>query len=139
MENIKCIEKQKHALCIIFSKGKFEHTNEWFKSSKILNIYKLNIFNTAVFMHKIQGKSALSIFLSKFRKSSHSYPTQFSHLNYVKPIPKLNKCKHRISYRGPFIWNNFLSTTYKEITDVANFKTATKSKLLSLKNEISFF
>ena len=138
--NLKKINsQQKHALCIIFNKSKFEHTNELLKSSKILNVYKLNIFNTAVFMHKIQGKSALSIFLSKFRKSSHSCPTQFSHLNYVKPIPKLNKCKHRISYRGPFIWNNFLSTTYKEITDVANFKTATKSKLLSLKNEISFF
>ena len=139
MENIKCIEKQKHALCIIFSKGKFEHTNEWFKSSKILNIYKLNIFNTAVFMHKIQGKSALSIFLPKFRKSSHSYPTQFSHLNFVKAIPKLNKCKYKISYRRPFIWNGFLSTMDKEITDDVNFKAATKSKLLSLKDEISFF
>ena len=90
-------------------------------------------------MHKIQEKSAPSIFLPKFRKSSHSYPTQFSHLNYVKPIPKLNKGKYRISYRGPFIWNNFLITRDKEITDVANFKAATKSKLLSLKNEISFF
>ena len=110
-----------------------------FKSSKILNVYKLNIFNTAVFMHKIQGKSAPSIFLRKFRKPSHSYPTRFSHLNYVKPIPKLNKCKYRISYRGPFIWNNFLSTTDKQIADVAKFKAATKSKILALKNEISFF
>ena len=110
-----------------------------FKSCKILNVYKLNIFNTAVFMHKIQGKSALSIFLPKFRKPCHSYPTRFSHLNYVKPIPKLNKCKYRISYRGPFIWNNFLSTTDKQIADVAKFKAATKSKILALKNEISFF
>ena len=110
-----------------------------FKSSKILNLYKLNIFNTAVFMHKIQGKSAPSIFLPKFRKSSHSYLTRFSHLNYVKPIPKLNKCKYGISYRRPFIWNNFLSTTDKQIADVAKFKVVTKSKLLSLENEISFF
>ena len=110
-----------------------------FKSSKILNVYKLNIFNTAVFMHKIQGKSAPNIFLPKFRKPSHSYPTRFSHLNYVKPIPKLNKCKYGISYRGPFIWNSFLSTTDKQITDVTKFKAVTKSKLLSLKNEISFF
>ena len=109
-----------------------------FKSSKILNVYKLNIFNNAVFMHKIQGKSAPSTFLQKFRKLSHSHPTGFSHLNYVKPIPKLNKCKYGISYRGPFIWNNILSTTDKQITDVAKFKTATKSKLLSLENEISF-
>ena len=75
-----------------------------------------------------------------FRNSGnpHSYPTRFSHLNYVKPTPKLNKCKYEISYRRPFIWD-FLSTTDKEITDFAKFKAAIKSKLLSLKNEISFF
>ena len=109
------------------------------KSSKILNVYKLNIFNTAVFMHKIQGKAAPSILLQKFRKLSHSYPTRFSHLNYVKPIRKLNNCKYGISYREPFIWNNFLSTTDKKISDVAKVKAVTKSKLLSLKNIISFF
>ena len=135
--NLKKINsQQKHALRIIFKKSKFEHTSELFKT---LNVYKLNIFNTAVFMHKIQGKSAPKIFLPNFRKHSHSYPTRFSHLNYVKPTPKLNKCKYGISYRGPFIWNNFVSTTDKEITDVGKFKAATKSKLLSLKNEISFF
>ena len=131
--------QQKHALRIIFNKSKFEHTSGLFKSSKILNVYKLNNFSTAVFMDKIQGKSAPGIFLPKFRKSSHSYPTRFPHLNYVKVTPKLNKCKYGISYRGPFIWNNFLSTAVKEITDVAKFKAAIKSKLLSLKNETSSF
>ena len=107
--NLKKINsQQKNALRIIFNKRKFEHTSELFKSSKILNVYKLNIFNTAVFMHKIQGTSAPSIFLPKFRKPSQSYPTPFSHLNYVKPTPKLNKCKYGVCYRGPFIWNNFL-------------------------------
>ena len=138
--NLRKINSQhKHVLRIIFNKRKFEHTSELFKCSKILNVYRVNIFNTAVFMHKIQGKSEPSIFLPKFRKPSHSYPTPFSHLNYVRLTPKLNKCKYGISYRGPFIWNNFLSTADKEITVVAKFKAATKSKLLSLKNETSFF
>ena len=135
----KINSQQKHALRIIFNKSKFDHTSELFKSSKILNAYKINIFNTAVFMHKIQGKSTPSIFFWKFRKPSHSYPTRLSLLSYVKPTPKLNKCKYGISYRGPFNWNNFLSTADKEITDVAKFKAAIKSKLLSLKNETSFF
>ena len=138
--NLKRINsQQKHALHTIFNKRKFKHTSEFFKSSKNLNVYKVNIFNTAVFMHKIQGKSAPSIFLSKFRKSSYLYPTRFSHLNYIKPIPKLNKCKYGISYRGSFIWNNFLSTMDKQITDVAKFKAITKSKLLSLENGVNFF
>ena len=102
-------------------------------------MYTLNIFNNAVFMHKLQGKSAPNTFLPKFRKPSHSYPMRFSHLNYVKPIPKLNKCTYRISYRGSFSWNSFLSTTDKQITDVNKFKPVNKSKLLSLNNEISLF
>ena len=86
----KLSSQQKHVLRIIFNKCKFLHTSELFKSSKILNVHKLNIFNTAAFLHKIQGKSAPSILLSKFRKPSHSHPTRFSHPNYIKPIPKLN-------------------------------------------------
>ena len=109
-----------------------------FKSSKISNVYELNIFNTADFMHKIQGKSAPSIFIKKFRKPSHSYPTQLSRLNYLKPVPKLNECKYGISYRGSFIWNNFLSIMDKQITDVTKFKAVTKSKLLSLEDEVNF-
>ena len=37
------------------------------------------------------------------------------------------------------MWNNFLSNKDKEITEVAKFKAATKSKLLSLKNKIRLF
>ena len=85
---------------------------------------------TAIFIYKIHGKSAApSIFLPKFRKPSHWYPTQFSHLNYVKLTPKLNKCKYGISYRGSFIWNNFLSTTDKKITDTAKFKSCNQVKI----------
>ena len=45
--------QQKHVLCIIFDKGKFEHTSELFKSIsiKILNVVKLKIFNNAVFIY----------------------------------------------------------------------------------------
>ena len=102
--NLKKINsQQKHALCIIFNKSKFEHASESFKSSKVLNVLKLNIFNTATFMHKIQEKSSPSIFLPKFSKPSHSYSTRFSHLNYVKPTPKLNKCKYGISQKSIYL------------------------------------
>ena len=43
-----------------------------------------------------------------------------------------------MSYRGPAIWNSFLSTMDKKTTDDAKFKSITKSKLLSLKKKISF-
>ena len=93
-------------LTLIFGKSKFERTSELFKPSKVLNVYVLKIFNTAVFMHKIPEKSMLNIFLLKFRRPSHSYTTRFSHVICVNPIAKLNDCKYKISYRGPFLWNN---------------------------------
>ena len=40
-----------------------EHTKELFNSQKILNIYKLNILNAAIFMHKSHN------FSNFFRKS----------------------------------------------------------------------
>ena len=86
-------------------------------------------------MHKILVKSVSSMCLPKLPKPSHSYPTRLSPLNYVKLTPKLNKYKYGISYKGPFIWNNLLSYTDKQITDVAEFKAVTKSKLLLLENE----
>ena len=37
------MNKQKHAIDIIKNEGRFEHTTEFFKSQKILNIFTLNI------------------------------------------------------------------------------------------------
>ena len=118
-----------------FASGIIHHTSELLRSSKVLNIYQLKIFNTAVFVHKIQGKLASNIFLPKFRKFFHSHLKKFSHLNCAKPIPKLAKCKCGISNRGPFVWINSLSTTEEQ----NNYTSKFKSKLFSLENEVSLF
>ena len=47
----KLLSQQKHAIRIVDNKTRFEHTKELFNSLKILNIYKLNILNTSIFMH----------------------------------------------------------------------------------------
>ena len=39
----KILSQQKHAVQIINSRTRFDHTNNSFKSQKILNIYKLKI------------------------------------------------------------------------------------------------
>ena len=50
-----------------------------------------------------------------------------------------NKYKYGISFRASFVLNNFINTMDKQITDLTKFKVATKLKLLSLENEVSFF
>ena len=55
-------------------------------------------------MHRVENKTAPSIFLTKFCKPSHPYPTNFSAHNFLVPILKLKKSKYRVSIRGPLLW-----------------------------------
>ena len=58
----KLLHQQKHAIRIVDNKTRFEHTKEFFDSQKILNIYKLNILNPAIFMHKVYNETASATF-----------------------------------------------------------------------------
>ena len=58
-------------------------------------------------MHKIRNGTAPAVFPPKFQKPAHPYPTNFSKLNYIKPMPQLSTSKYRISVRGPVLWNEF--------------------------------
>ena len=92
--------QQKHALILIHNKNRFDHSKEFFESCEIFNAYKLNLLNTAVFMHKTINITAPSSFLKKFEHPSHSHSTRFSSGNYRKPQIKLRKCRFRISITG---------------------------------------
>ena len=96
--------------------------NSYFSRTKILKIYKLNILNVATFMYKVNQTTAPNVFLSRFQKQSHFYPTRFSKLNYVQPIHSIKTSKYSISVRGTYIWNSFLSHEEKQITTMHTFK-----------------
>ena len=49
-------------------------------------------------MHRVENKTALSIFLTKFCKSSHAYPT-----NVLAHNLKLKKRKYKVSIRVPLL------------------------------------
>ena len=135
----KLCSQQKHAVRIIHNKTKFESTKDLFKTDNILNIFKMNILKTVLFMHKINSEAAPPAFRNRFQKVSHNYPTHFSNLNYKLPKLILNKCRFRISMRGPKIWNSFLSDFEKEIKSYSLFKLKVKAKLLIFTNELMYF
>ena len=118
---------------------RFDHTNELFKSQKILNIYKTNILSVAVFMYQIRNKTAPLTFLGSFEKICHGHPTNFSQFNNKIPKTALSKSIFRISFRGPSIWHNFLQNSEKVIESLPLFKSKLKLKLLSFSNEITYF
>ena len=138
--NLKKIHsQQKHALRIVHNKDKYYHTKELFKNCNVLNVYKLNLLNTSVFMHKIRTGSGPSSFGKTFEMPSHPYPTRFSSTSYKKPKIKFRKSRFRISIRGPTIWNDFVANTTKELESSSLFKSKVKAKLLDFENEMTFF
>ena len=135
----KLLTQQKHAVRIINNRTHFDHTNELFKSQKILNISKLNILSVAVFMYQIRNKTAPLTCPRSFEKICHGYPKIFSQLNYRISKTALSKSKFRISFRRPSIWNNFLQNSEKETEPLPLFKSKLKLKLFSFSNEIIYF
>ena len=90
-------------------------------------------------MDRVKTKTTPIVFLPKFKTPAHPCPTRFSNLNYIKPISQLKSSNYRISIRGSFIWNDFLTEKEKEIENQSSFNTSVKLKLLSLENEVKFF
>ena len=101
--------QQKHAIRIIFHENIFAHTRKLFKENNILNIYQLNIFNNLLFLRRVKNGKAPKVFLSKFLRPSHHYPTSFSRNNNIIPSFKLVKIKYKIRIRAPKLLNIILS------------------------------
>ena len=95
----KLASKQKQAIRI------FENENCNIKESmtkmKILNIYKLNIYQVLNFMHRIKTKSAPIVFHNNFNEINHSYPTRFSNNRFVEKKVFLTQTKFAVSSRVP--------------------------------------
>ena len=65
----------------LFTTKKVWNNSKGITEISILDLYQINILNNTILMHQISTKIAPSVFLSKFRKPSHLYPTRFSNVN----------------------------------------------------------
>ena len=90
-------------------------------------------------MLRVENKTAPSIFLTRFCKPSHLYPTNFSAHNFLVPILKLKKIRYRVFNRDPLLWTNILTAAEKTQESFPKFRTTIKEELLSMTNEINYF
>ena len=90
-KTLKNNSQQKHAIHFMFYKSKFAHAREIFKEQKILNIYQSNILSSIIFMDHVKNKTAPSIFLTKFCRPSHTWPTNFLAHNFLTLSLKFKK------------------------------------------------
>ena len=104
-----------------------------------MNIYQLNIFNNLLFLHWVKNGKVPNVFLSKFLRPSHHYPTSFSQNNHIVPSFKLTKSKYGTTIFAPKLWNIILNRERKLIEKYANFKAIIKTKLVLIENAVVYF
>ena len=90
-------------------------------------------------MYKFNNKQTPRIFHDLTEKPVHQYPNQFSKTNFSLKRFLLSTTKYSISYRGPKIWNDFLTNEEKEMQSNSLFLSKIKSKLFYADNERTFF
>ena len=102
---------------------------------KVLNIYKLNIYQILNFMFKIKTNTAPCIFENQFTEIQHQYSTRFSKNSFVESQLVYSQTKFSVSSRGPRLWNQ----QQKSLDRETSFKKSIKLTLPSLENELRFF
>ena len=78
----KLASKQKQALRIL--NNEFTDIREIMIRMKVLNIYKLNIYQIFNFMFKMKTNAAPCIFENQFTEIQHQYSTRFSKNSFVE-------------------------------------------------------
>ena len=90
-------------------------------------------------MYKLNKNKAPLTFNELIKKPFHKYPTQFSENCFSLKAISLKSTKYCISFRGPKIWNNFLTKEEKELQSFSIFKKVVHSKLLKGEHELDYF
>ena len=87
-------------------------------------------------MHRLSIDDLPENFNNTFKKPDHKYSTKFSTCNYNLKKHSLKSSKSAVSYRGPKLWNGFLSNEKKKLESQILFQKRLKSKLLDMENEL---
>ena len=134
----KIASRQKQAITIIDS-GTVRKATEKMEKLKILNIYKINLYQSLIFMFRVKNNTILYVFHQGFMDINHQYPTRFSQNNLAQRKIKLSRTKFTISSRGGRLWSNILTLVQKQCASQNSFKKSIKGKLLKLCNVFDYF
>ena len=94
----KINSQQKHALRLIHNKNRFCYSKELFESCEILNPYKLNLLNTAVFNRKIKNRTGPLSFLQNLSSLLFSHHENFCSLRIQNTFQVGITGDHKLNY-----------------------------------------
>ena len=107
--NLKIIaSRQKHAIRTIES-NTLKRTTEKIYKLEILNIYKINLYISLIFIFRVKNNTIPYVFHERFTDINHQYPDMFSQNNFATSEIKLSRTEFAMSLRQPRLWNNILT------------------------------
>ena len=130
---------QKHAARIVFNEDKLTQSCPLLRSLNALNVYQINLYQHLAFIYKLNKNKAPLAFNELIKKPFHKYPTKFSENCFSLKAISLKSTKYCISFRGPKIWNKFLTKEEKELQSFSIFKKVIHLKLLEGEHELEYF
>ena len=118
--------KQKQAAHIVFDEDRLYHSRPLLQRLNALNVYQINLFQHLNFMHRLSIDNLPKNFNNTFKKPGHKYSTKFSICDYSLKKHSLKSSKFAVSYRGPELWNEFLSNKENKIESQILFQKRVK-------------
>ena len=91
---------------------------------KVLNIYKLQMYQVLTFMFKIKRDTAPAAFRNDFQEISYRYPRGIIQSNFVESSILSNQTKFAVSSRGPRLSNRLLNQEQKNMAYINGFKNS---------------
>ena len=135
----RILGKQKQVARIMSSDGISIASRFLMKELNILSVYQINILQRLLFMFKVKNSITPRVFNEAFSFIDHLYPTRFSHNSFKICDFNLKLTHFAIAFRGPTIWNKFITQSEKCYTSIDEFKNKIKGKILNFSNEFLFF
>ena len=83
------------------------------KELNISNVYQINIIQHLLFIFKVKSSITSRVFNQAFSLIDHLYPTRFSDNSFKICDFNLKLTRFAIGFRGPTIWNKFLTQSEK--------------------------
>ena len=124
---------QKKAVRIISNSHYLDHTPPIFKSLKILNIFKIHIFNCSLFMFKCLKGNTFPLFRNRITQNLdiHNHNTRIKAKYRYKGKLRLKITQKSFINKGISLWNT-LKDELLDMNILLRFKKSLKDHLIDL-------
>lgn len=129
--HLNCLHvSQKRAIRLIFNLKPYSHTRSFFVEHNILSLSCLYIYFTAIFVYKFLNNLLPPSFSNFYIYSNSVQILNTRHSSVIYPFKtRLKLIATSLKILGPKIWQLYVPTSIRNITDLYNFKIKLRSRL----------